>query len=212
NARDYWFRYDKSTYVVIYSATLNSTEAVPVSEERFSVKLRLSDLDKRYVSLYLYNEDGSYETLMNGVAASSLLDDNTGEYIISCDTIERMELDRQLVLIVSKTANPDDSWIYIRNGNQGDDYRDRMIILVPRKGGPIGSATRIYGSTRYKTSIQIADTFKEVRGVDKFEAIVLVDGRDFPDGLSASYLAAAKKAPILTTDGSKKSRYETTNT
>ena len=52
---------------------------------------------------------------------------------------------------------------------------------------------------------------KEVQGVDKFETIVLVYGQDFPDGLSASYLAAVKNAPIITTDGSKKSRYEAAN-
>ncbi|MBR0152250.1 MAG: BspA family leucine-rich repeat surface protein, partial [Lachnospiraceae bacterium] len=72
-------------------------------------------------------------------------------------------------------------------------------------------ATRIYGSTRYKTSLQIADMLKEVRKIDKFGIVVLVDGVSFPDGLSASGLATMWRAPIITTNGASKKQYEAVN-
>ena len=95
------------------------------------------------------------------------------------------------------------------------DYDDYYYIVSVDPGTEIISdlppAVRIYGNTRYKTSIQTAEMLKKVRGVEKFEDIVLVSGEGFADGLSASYLAARLGAPILTTDGSKKSRYEAAN-
>ena len=70
-------------------------------------------------------------------------------------------------------------------------------------------AIRIYGATRYKTSLQLAELMA-VEGAKSFRRIILVSGQDFPDGLSASSLAAVTGAPILTTDA-KASRYQQVN-
>ena len=101
---------------------------------------------------------------------------------------------------------------------EGRTYTAKRTITTPTEPSrppgperPISGVARIFGSTRYQTSLRIADTLKEVLGVEKFNAIVLVSGQDFPDGLSASYLAAKLQAPILATDGSKKSRYDAAN-
>ena len=61
----------------------------------------------------------------------------------------------------------------------------------------------------------MADTLREVRHLkenQKYKTIILVSGQDFPDGLSASYLATANNnyAPILTTDA-KPSHYQLIN-
>ncbi len=73
-------------------------------------------------------------------------------------------------------------------------------------------AIRIYGATRYKTSLQLAELMgmSSVEGAKPFRRIILVSGQDFPDGLSASSLAAVTNAPILTTDA-KASRYQQVN-
>ena len=62
-----------------------------------------------------------------------------------------------------------------------------------------GDVIRVFGNTRYQTAFKSADLLKETLGVEKFDAVVVVSGEDFPDALSASYLAAKKNAPILLT-------------
>lgn len=56
---------------------------------------------------------------------------------------------------------------------------------------------RIAGDTRFETSMAIADKFKEKLGVEKFDNIVIANGENFADALSATYLAKVKHAPIL---------------
>ena len=56
---------------------------------------------------------------------------------------------------------------------------------------------RIWGDSRYKTSISIADKLKEKLDLDKFETVIIASGQNFPDALAGSYLAAKKNAPIL---------------
>ena len=56
---------------------------------------------------------------------------------------------------------------------------------------------RIAGETRFETSMAIADKLKEKLGVEKFDNIVIANGENFADALSATYLAKVKNAPIL---------------
>ncbi|MDD5823291.1 MAG: cell wall-binding repeat-containing protein [Firmicutes bacterium] len=65
-----------------------------------------------------------------------------------------------------------------------------------------GSATRLryQGATRYDTSLSIADALKEAYVDDKFENIIVAYGGNYPDALSAGYLAKVKNAPIITSD------------
>ncbi len=60
---------------------------------------------------------------------------------------------------------------------------------------------RLSGSDRYETAYKVADTYKEVLGVDKFETVIVATGTNFADALSGSYLASVKNAPILLTNG-----------
>ena len=61
------------------------------------------------------------------------------------------------------------------------------------------SVKRVYGDDRYATAFAIADTMKEVMGVEKFESVVIGYSENFPDALAGSYLAAVANAPILLT-------------
>ncbi|MBQ6663330.1 MAG: cell wall-binding repeat-containing protein, partial [Firmicutes bacterium] len=56
---------------------------------------------------------------------------------------------------------------------------------------------RIFGSNRYETSIKLAQEFKKELGLSQFTSIILASGKNYPDALSGSYLAAQKAAPIL---------------
>ena len=74
--------------------------------------------------------------------------------------------------------------------------------LTIEEGG-FGTADlyRIYGTNRYETSFKIAEAFKGLLGDEKFKAIVIANGKNFPDALAGSYLANVKSAPIIMTNG-----------
>ncbi len=57
--------------------------------------------------------------------------------------------------------------------------------------------SRVYGSNRYRTSIQAADYLKTLTGADLFDSVVLTSGENFADALAGSYLANLNDAPIL---------------
>ena len=56
---------------------------------------------------------------------------------------------------------------------------------------------RVYGKDRTLSALEIAEKMKDTMNVEKFNAIVLACGKDFPDALSGSYLAIKEEAPIL---------------
>ena len=71
------------------------------------------------------------------------------------------------------------------------------------KIGKLSAVQRIAGADRIETALAVAKELKTVLGVDKFDSIILAAGGSgsdqtkFADALSGSYLASAKKAPIL---------------
>ena len=56
---------------------------------------------------------------------------------------------------------------------------------------------RLYGETRYNTGFVIANQFKADAKLNKFKAIIVACGTDFPDALSASYLSKVVNSPVL---------------
>ncbi len=62
-------------------------------------------------------------------------------------------------------------------------------------------AKRLYGSSRYETSFEIANALKSQLGISKFSHIIVADGSNFADALGGSYLAGIKNAPIIMTNG-----------
>ena len=62
---------------------------------------------------------------------------------------------------------------------------------------------RIYGQNRYETSEKAADQLLKEQGSDKFKAVIVASGKDYPDALSAAYLAKVKDAPVLLTDDNR---------
>lgn len=64
----------------------------------------------------------------------------------------------------------------------------------------VQQVNRLYGSTRYETSLKVADSLKKKRSLDKFSTIILASGRNFPDTMAGSYLSCVICAPILLVD------------
>ena len=69
----------------------------------------------------------------------------------------------------------------------GDSYKDTYTAKL---------SLRIYGDSRYETSMKTADQLKKELG-KAFENVIVASGADYADALSASYLAKVKNAPIL---------------
>ena len=63
--------------------------------------------------------------------------------------------------------------------------------------GNVADVVRIYGDTRYETSIKTADALKAELELDQFENVVIASGESYADALAGSYLATQKNAPIL---------------
>ena len=68
---------------------------------------------------------------------------------------------------------------------------------LEKEGSSVLEKERVFGDNRFKTSLAIADQFKNANNGKAFENIIVASGADFADALSASYLAKVKNAPIL---------------
>jgi len=62
----------------------------------------------------------------------------------------------------------------------------------------VSKITRIGGEDRYKTAGLIGDEVRKISGNN--DDMILVDGTDFPDGITINSLASYFKAPIMLTD------------
>lgn len=56
---------------------------------------------------------------------------------------------------------------------------------------------RLYGNTRYDTSLETAEALKKAWNIGQFDNIIVASGEDYADALAGSYLAKVKNAPIL---------------
>ena len=77
----------------------------------------------------------------------------------------------------------------------GDTYT-REIAALDRPSLDT-ETVRYAGSGRYETAMLAADVLKDLKGVSKFDAILVASGMNYPDALAGSYLAKAEDAPIL---------------
>ena len=98
------------------------------------------------------------------------------------------------------TLNFDEPGTYTITGYGTEDCMFTQIMSLTKvtvEAKPENTILRLSGKSRYDTSIAAADHMKELNGGAAFDNIIIVSGLDFPDALSATYLAAAKDAPIL---------------
>ena len=88
-----------------------------------------------------------------------------------------------------------------KDGKPGSLYEPPMAVVpiqVDGSGGAVESGiVRLSGSNRFATALAAAEHLREKKGIDAFSSVIIASGLDFPDALSASYLAYKKDAPIL---------------
>ena len=75
-----------------------------------------------------------------------------------------------------------------------DDNKDDKCDIC---GASLVDVFRIGGANRAETAQKIADELKALKGIEKFDSIILAAGYNFPDTLTGAYLANTKGAPIL---------------
>ena len=75
-----------------------------------------------------------------------------------------------------------------------DDNKDDKCDIC---GASLVDVFRIGGAHRAETAQKIADELKALKGIEKFDSIILAAGYNFPDTLTGAYLANTIGAPIL---------------
>ncbi|MBR3211932.1 MAG: cell wall-binding repeat-containing protein, partial [Firmicutes bacterium] len=65
-----------------------------------------------------------------------------------------------------------------------------LTVNVTEPSTPDPETHRIAGSNRYETAIGAAETLKSLKGAELFDSIIVADGRNYPDALAGSFLAA----------------------
>ena len=71
------------------------------------------------------------------------------------------------------------------------------------------SIRRVFGEDRYLTALAIAETYMKETGQQKLNSIIVACATNFPDALAGSYLANAKKAPIIIWHDSRNAMIQT---
>lgn len=151
------------------------------------------DMRKIIFDILLGTESGAYlrpaEVMKAELAASAAMDhmiweinDCDGSYFLD-DTPE-------------ETWEKDLAWMKKRA-----EWFDGAIMEERFVSG--AEITRIYGTTRYETSLKAADELKKRLDVQAFNAVILACGGNYADALSGSYLASVLDAPILLVDEKK---------
>ena len=97
---------------------------------------------------------------------------------------------------VTKEPTAEESGVITYECTVCEETREEVIPAL-------SAVQRIAGADRIETALAVATELKAVLGVEKFDSIILAAGGSgsdqtkFADALSGSYLASAKKAPIL---------------
>lgn len=71
------------------------------------------------------------------------------------------------------------------------------VMYGTRTESPAQSVVRYSGSDRYATAISVANEMLALRGLEKFDTVIVASGSNFADALAGSYLASKTCAPIL---------------
>ena len=139
-------------------------------------------------------KNDSTEAVMNALEAAKAIDgDKTlkfpyGEYRFDVSGAEEVKL---ITKEYDNNAYDHSEWAdacFTRSLGENTLVREEVV--------------RLFGTNRYETGYKVADALKEELGVEKFDAVVIATGKNFPDGLCGGPLAAAMNAPlILTADG-----------
>ncbi len=85
---------------------------------------------------------------------------------------------------------------------------DGKVYSETKKVVESDDVIRVYGSNRYYTSIKIARYLAEIKGIEKFDRMVITTGENFADALAGSYLANKYGAPVILMPSVDKAAYK----
>ena len=82
---------------------------------------------------------------------------------------------------------------------EGQEAKEAQIIFGGEGAVVLAGKTRIAGKNRYETAIEVAKAYNDTIGVT-VDTIVLVSGKNYPDGLASASVAAMSNGAVLLTD------------
>ena len=117
----------------------------------------------------------------------------------NCNALTKIIIPKTTTVIEENAFTyPNNVTIYGISGSYAETFADEHSIpFVALSIFELSDVYRIAGTTRYETSLKIAEVLKAEQKVDKFNTVVIASGRNFPDALAGSYLARKLNAPIL---------------
>lgn len=127
------------------------------------------------------------------------------EFMAECMGLKKFIAPKKFGSAYSKEIEfPRFNWID-SNGNEVTNVTKNLNVPMTYVVSEEKDIVRIFGGSRYETSMLIADELAKAlnensESPEKFNAVVLAYGMNYPDALAGSYLAIASGAPILLID------------
>lgn len=150
-------------------------------------------------------EGGKVTVTVNGTGIPSKLfcklipDDRTlTVFDEEVDVIGETSRSKTFELAIPASADYKDTktWkVAIRTSFYGTSVESDEISVVELE--PVVLDDRISGTSRYDTALAAAEAFKQANRAEKFDAIIIANGENYPDALAGGYLAKVKNAPII---------------
>lgn len=142
-----------------------------------------------------------YEIFWDALEGDGKIDDSTyvayGQTPVPTITPEKKATDKYTYTFIGWDANKDGKVDGLKPVTGDATYTAVFkAVEIPVED----EVERIWGKSRYKTSLAIADELKAELGIAKFNTVIIANGDNFPDALAGSYLASKKNAPILMTN------------
>lgn len=177
------------------------------TEINFVMELDVSDVDYPFVSLVgIVMDTAEYETVAipNNFDISTYTDNmaisfngrvtntSTGEVTTFDDLAEFNRLGTAIISSSVKAwKNAVYEWEEASMNDFGFESYDAATLPA--------TFLRLAGSSRFDTSMQIAEYYMIEKGIDQLDSVILTSGLNFADALAGSYLSYKINAPILIT-------------
>ncbi|MCR5183003.1 MAG: cell wall-binding repeat-containing protein [Clostridia bacterium] len=163
---------EDGTFSAKYSGT---TEPTAESTAMVAIALTSIGIDPATDERFVKNDN----SVMSGLCSFAVLEgDNPGMKHILNGPVNTLATEQGYRAFVSYMRFVDEKFpIY--------DLLDQMIL------------TRVYGKTRYQTSLEVAKRYMNNNSLMKLDSVIVATGDDFPDALSGSSLSIMKEAPVL---------------
>ena len=159
-----------------FSAMYNGIKE-PTAESTAWVVMALSTLGIDPATDARFIKNGN--SAMNGLCSFAVLEgDNPGMKHTADGPVNILATDQGYRAFVA----------YMRLINEKFDVYDLLDQML---------LTRVYGKTRYSTSLEVAERYMKNNFISELDSVVIATGDDFPDALSGSSLSINNEAPVL---------------